>query len=300
MLSSQQKLAKRLIRLRVSKDLSQRDVAERAGFAQPYLAQVEGGVRPISARFLRQLEAIYSKKLSAQLWRVLGRRGRPRHTQNTRLALAELFGSSSAAAVKAGPPKYAQPHQVRRASDPLWPMALHLSSEARGEVELLEKLRAEDEIFWRQFNSLRFDSWSEKRLLVRVANLGGQLMGVRLQRLGASVAVVDGKTGKRPGLHRGFVLKGKEGSAVWCPQVAVSTRLGIFCVDNLLVVSSRGRRVTVAVEVNGRQYHQDARRQLRRDRALGIPVIHLDASELHTPGLMTRILKWAYAQLPAA
>lgn len=58
-----------------------------------------------------------------------------------------------------------------------------MSSQAREEVELLEKLRAEDELFWRQFNSLRFDSWSEKRLLVRLVLLGSQLAGVRLERL---------------------------------------------------------------------------------------------------------------------
>lgn len=135
---------------------------------------------------------------------------------------------------------------------------------------------------------------------MRVALLGSPLVGVRLQRLGCSLKVVNGRTGRKPGLHRGFVLKGKEGSAVWCPQVAVSTRSGVFCVDNLLMVSSRGRQVTVAVEVNGRQFHQDRLKQRRRDRALGIPVLHLDAGELHKPGLITRVLQWAYAQLQAA
>ena len=300
MLSRQQKLAKRLIRLRVLAELSQREVAARAEFSQPYLAQVEQGIRPISARGLRKLEVIYGKKVSAPLWKGVGRRGRLKLSQDTRLALAEFWGASGERAQHGSAPKHPQAHQVRRASDPLWPMALHLSSQAREEVELLEKLRAEDELFWRQFNSLRFDSWSEKRLLVRVGLLGGQLVGVRLDRLGCSARAVDGKTGNKAGLHRGFILKGKDGSAVWCPQVAISTALGILCVDNLLVVSARGRRVTVAVEVNGRQWHQDEERQRRRDLALGIPVLHLDAGELHKPGLITRILRWAHAQLPAA
>lgn len=298
MLSSQQKLAKRLVRFRVAQELSQREVTGQAGFTQPYLAQVEKGMRPISAGSLRKLELVYGKKLNAQLWKGVGRRGRPKLSEATRLALAEFFGASPSG--EGSPPKHPQLHQVRRSSDPLWPMALHLSSEAREEVELLEKLRAEDELVWRQFNSLRFDSWSEKRLLVRLALLGSQLVGVRLERLGCSVKVVDGKTGKKPGLHRGFILKGKHGSAVWSPQVAVSTPVGVFCVDNLLVVSEGGRQATVAVEVNGSQYHQDAQRQRRRDRALGIPVLHLDAGELHQPGLITRILRWARAQLPAA
>ncbi len=197
-------------------------------------------------------------------------------------------------------PRHPQAHQVRRSSDPLWPMALHLSLEARQEVELLEKLRAEDEQFWRQFNSLRFDSWSEKRLLVRVGLLGGQMLGVRLDRLGCSLRVVDGLTGKKPGLHRGFVLKGKEGSVVWCPQVAVKVHFGIVCVDNLLIVSAGGRQVTVAVEVQGAPYHLNAQRELRRVRALGIPVLPIDAGEIGSPGLIKRILLWAHHQLPAA
>lgn len=300
MLSYQQKLAKRLIRMRLQCSLSQREAAMEAGFAQPYLVQIEKGIRPVSASALAKLERVYGKKVSRQLWKGIGRRGRRRFTVETRRALAEL-GASIREFCETEVPKHPQPHQVQRSSDPLWPMALHLSAEAREEVELLEKLRAEEELFWRQFNSLRFDSWSEKRLLVRVGLLGGQMVGVRLARLGCSLNLVDGVTGKKPGLHRGFILKGRQGSVVWCPQVAVSTECGVFCVDNLLVASVRGCRVTVAVEVNGRQFHQDLQRQRRRDRALGIPVLHLDAGELHKPGLITRILQWVHAQvkLPA-
>lgn len=56
----------------------------------------------------------------------------------------------------------------------------------------------------------------------------------------------------------------------------------------------------MAVEVDGRKYHQDLERQRWRDRTLGIPVLHLDAGELEQPGLITRILAWAFAQRPVA
>lgn len=155
MLSCQQKLTKRLIKLRLVKGLSQHQVAKLAGFCQPYLAQVERGVRPISVRALQLLETVYGKKVSASLRKGVGRRGSPRLTAATRQALKEM-----AAAIRSlwkdaetQKPRHPQAHQVRRSSDPLWPMALHLSLEARQEVELLEKLRAEDEQFWRQFNS---------------------------------------------------------------------------------------------------------------------------------------------------
>ncbi len=302
MLSSQQKLAKRLIKLRVAKRMSQYEVARLAGFCQPYLAQVEKGIRPISARALELLEAIYENRLSRQLWKGVGRRGRPAFVGLTRQAMREFGGAIRGVWDEAEvvAPRHTQAHQVRRSSDPLWPMALHLSLQAREEVELLEKLRVEDELFWRQFNSLRFDSWSEKRLLVRVGLLGGQLLGVRLGRLGCTLRLVDGVTGGKPRIHRGFVLKGEKASVVWCPQVAVKTEAGVLCVDNLLVVSDGKRRVTVAVEVDGGPYHGDHEREGWRDRVLGIPVLHVDAGDLGKRGLITRILRWAHSQLTAA
>lgn len=179
-------------------------------------------------------------------------------------------------------------------------MALHLGLEAREEVARLEQARAHDEWFWRHFNSLRFDSWSEKRLLVRASLLGGEWVGVRLKRLGCSLDVVDGVSGGAAGLHRGFVIKSRTVSLVWCPQVAVRTDCGVLCVDNLLLLASQSKRVTVAVEVNGKPFHQDVAKQCWRDRQLGIPVLHLDAGELGKPGLIPRILAWAHKQLEAA
>jgi len=161
----------------------------------------------------------------------------------------------------------------------------------------LELLRREDELFWRQFNTLRFDSWSEKRLLVRVGLLGGQMLGLRLDRLGCSLAVVNGVTGEKAGLHRGYVLAGQSASVVWCPQVAVATRMGVLCLDSMLLVSSRGKTVTVGVEVNGGPHHGDLDARRARDRALGIPILHLDACELGKSGLIRRILSWAHEQL---
>ena len=158
-------------------------------------------------------------------------------------------------------------------------MALRLDESAAREVKELERLRPEDEQFWRQFNTLRFDSWSEKRLLVRVGLLGGQMLGLRLDRLGCSLAVVNGVTGESAGLHRGYMLAGKSASVVWCLQVAVATT------------------VTVGVEVNGGPHHRDLDARRERDRALGIPILHLDAGELGKPGLIRRVLSWAREQL---
>lgn len=163
---------------------------------------------------------------------------------------------------------------------------VHLGTDAGDEVRRLESLRCDDELFWRNFNSLRFDSWSEKRLQVRFALLGAQLLGVRLAPLGCRLRAINGVTGEEAGLHRGYLLKGQSASLVWCPQVAVRTPRGYRCVDNLLVLSSGTKSVTLAVEVNWKDFHGDQARERRRDRELGVPVLHIAADRLGEPGLM--------------
>lgn len=301
MLSFKQKLAKRIAKIRIRKGFSQRQAASAIGVDQSYLAQVEMGHRPISGNCLGKLERLFKTQFG-KLWKGIGRRGRPNYAPATRAALREL-GKAVQEFWKGGEalvPEHPQPHLVRSLEDPLWTIALRLGEGAGEEVKRLEKLREEDESFWRQFNALRFDSWSEKRLLVRVALLGAQLTGVRLDRLGCKVRAIDGVTGESPGLHRGFVMKGEEASLVWCSQVTIRTSVGYRCVDNLLVMSGGGKSVSLAVELDGAPFHGDAEKERRRDRELGIPVLHVDAARLDEPGLIGRILAWAKARLEAA
>lgn len=300
MLSARIKLARMLLKARQKKNLSQRQVAARAGFAQPYLAQIESGIRPISRRAAHLLEDIYGVK-TGQFSRGTGQRGRPALWTKTAEAMRE-FRRGSRQVWKVSEvriPKHQQPHQVRRSGDPLWPMSIHLGPQAGAEVRQLEKLRGQDDSFWQQFNSLRFDSWSEKRLLVGVALLGGQMLGLRLKELGCNLDIRDGVTGQSPRLHRGFVLKGQTASLIWCPQVAIRTRRGHRCVDNLLTLSRGGKTVSVAVEVNGKPFH-NPKEQRRRDAELGIPILHVDAGRVGEPGLIREILQWAYRQLVEA
>jgi len=299
-LSLRIKLARKLLKARIKKGLSQRQVAALAGFAQPYLAQIESGIRPLSRKAAGQLESIYGVK-TGQFAKGTGMRGRPALWPKTAAAMRDFRQAIQqfwkVAEVRI--PKHQQPHQVRRSGDPLWPMSIHLGPQAGEEVRQLEKLRGMDDCFWRQFNSLRFDSWSEKRLLVGVALLGGQMIGLRLKDLGCKLDLRDGVTGRAPGLHRGFVLKGQTASLIWCPQVAIRTRRGHRCVDNLLTLRGGGKTISVAVEVNGKPFH-NAREQRRRDAELGIPVLHIDADRVGKPGLIREILQWAHQQLVEA
>lgn len=298
MLSPFQKVARQIRRTRLDQNLSQRKLSELAGFQQPYLCQVETGVRTISfgaarklelalglqpGKFCKQLESKESRKL----WAV------------TRAALRE-FGRGIRTFVEGEKPRFEQCHQCFSLDNPLWPMGIHLGEEAAEEVGQLELLRRGQTRFWRDFNSLRFDSWSEKRLLVRLALLGMQLVGVRLGELGCKLNLVDGKTGNSPGLHRGFVYQGEQASLIWCPQVTVRAADSVFCVDNLLLVRVKGKTVTVVVEVDGAPYHGDPAKERRRDQLLGVPVLHLDAGRLGEPRLIEQILSWARRVAEAA
>jgi len=76
------KLVRKLLKARRKKGLYQRQVAVLAGFAQPYLAQIEVGLRPVSVKAAGQLEVIYGAR-PGQFANGVGHRGRPRFWANT-------------------------------------------------------------------------------------------------------------------------------------------------------------------------------------------------------------------------
>lgn len=295
MLSPFQKVARDIRRRRLAHGLSQRQLSNQAGFCQPYLAQVEKGVRPISIKAAEKLELALKLKPGRLSNRLRSRESR-RLWKETREALRD-FGRGIRQFVARGgsseKPPHQQPHQCITLENPLWPMGVHLGEEAADEVRQLELLRQDQGRFWQTFDSFRFDSWSEKRLLVRVALQGMQLVGVRLKDLGCSLEVLDGITGGDAVLHRGFIHKGPSISLVWCPQVAVRSGHTVLCVDNLLLVRLQHKTITCVVEVDGGPYHDDREKEIRRDRQLGVPILHLDAARLGEPRLIERILSWA-------
>jgi hypothetical protein len=46
------------------------------------------------------------------------------------------------------------------------------------------------------------------------------------------------------------------------------------------------------VEVDGEEYHRDKAARARRDRELGVPVLHLRASEVGHPQVLTKVMRW--------
>ena len=132
MLSPSQRVARDIRRIRLARELSQRHLSNLVGFQQPYLCQVETGVRAISlkaaARLERALElkpgrfsSLLRSKESRKLWAA------------TRAALKE-FGRQIRQFLEGVTPRVEQPHQCFSVENPLWPMGIHLGEEAAEEV----------------------------------------------------------------------------------------------------------------------------------------------------------------------
>lgn len=140
--------------------MSQRELSSKAGFQQPYLAQGEKGVRPISLKAAERVETALMLK-AGRISKFLRSKESRRLWEESRAALRD-FGRGNRQFVEvATKPRIQQPHQRITLENLLWPMAVHLGAEAAEEVKQLELLRKNQSRFWQQFNSFRFDSWSE-------------------------------------------------------------------------------------------------------------------------------------------
>jgi hypothetical protein len=173
--------------------------------------------------------------------------------------------------------------------DPLWPVALHLGAEARHEVELLEARRAGDDAFWRLLNGLPYDSWTEKRMAVKLGLAHGELVRVAPRRLGACARVVDARTG-HDNRHRPLpaMVVGCQGisAALWfqCPVRGATTT---WKLDALVVVAVGGQRLTVNVEADGPDH--EAWRDWRREQDLGLPTLRYTAAVVNARGFVRRL-----------
>ena len=178
-------------------------------------------------------------------------------------------------------------------------MAIHLGEEAALEVRRLEEQRAADEGFWRHLNGVRFDSWSEKRLQVKLGLTGAQLTGVSPASVGCTLPNLDGQTGKDSSrrAYPAYVLHQADLSVAIFPQRCVGTCQTHRWSDNLVIASHKGRRMTAVVEVDGEEYHRDAAAERRRDSELNVPILRLDAAELGQASLVEKMLRWCKEQL---
>ena len=290
------RIARAIVKRRQALKLSQRRVAAAVGCSQPYLAQVETGRRPVSRRIGAKLESFFRVKRGSYTG-VVFRRGRPALAKGARRALREIRraqGSAPRPFPQLGQPEHPRSDRASGLENPLWPMGIHLGEKAAGEVRALEQLRPAHDPFWRHLQGIRYDSWSEKRLHVRVGLTGAELTAVSPESLGCVLPSADGRSGRNSNrrAYPAFVWRWQDISLALLPQRCVATEHTHLWPDNLLVAARRGRRVTGVVEVDGEPYHRDPVAKGWRDRELAVPVLHLDAAELGQPGLLDKLLLW--------
>ncbi len=143
MLSPLTKIARMVLKQRRKSKFSQRQLAAEVGCSQPYLAQVETGVRPISKNIAQKLEVVFKVKPGTYT-QVVFRRGRPPRGAEARQALGQIrraTGKAPRALESVGPPKHPRADRVSGLEDPLWPIGIYLGEEAARQVRQLEALR---------------------------------------------------------------------------------------------------------------------------------------------------------------
>ena len=303
MLSLLIKVARKIRSKRMRLKLSQREVARRVACHPSYVAQIETGRCPCSRAMAEKFERLFRVKRGSYT-EFNFPRGRPRLGDSTRVAIREIRQARELRVASDLPfleraPAFPRASRVRALENLFWPLGPHLGEIAARDVKRLELQRGKHDRFWRLANSLRFDSWSERWLVVQVGIRCEELVPLSLGGLGSQLRGVDGETGKdthyqsRPA----FVVCHGGASVAWFPQCCVRSARGYRWPDALLVVARQGRKVTLVVELDGPIYHRDLDRGVARDRELGVEVLHLHPDVLRQRDGLDKVLDWACSKL---
>jgi hypothetical protein len=239
-----------------------------------------------------RLEVILEVRPGSYTRTMVFRRGRPSLSRVTRKALRSIRRARSVNKLPkfafCGAPRYPRPDLVRRLENPLRDVCCL-------EVSYLEDTRCDDQDFWRHLSTIPYHSKAEKRTHIQAARAGATLAAIRSLDLGCQLTCVDGKTGREHPrrLYPAFIWRWKDLSLALIPQRCVRMAMGHLSPDNILIASRRGRKITAVVEVDGQPYHQDAAAERRRDKKLGVPVLHLPAVGVQMEDVMERLQNWA-------
>jgi transcriptional regulator with XRE-family HTH domain len=282
--------------------LSQRRLAAAVGCDQSYIAQVERNHRPPSPWLAHRLEELYELEPGTYTDSPFFR-GRPRLSTQSKLVKRELRLATPSRPTFQHPlakPRYPRNNVTYGLENPFG--GIKPGTNLASDLSRLEGMRPHDGRFWKQANSVRYDSLTEKGLLLKLALGGAQLVGVGHDQLGSQLQMVCGKKGKTYNRRAPAALLMKvDDLAVACfPQRCVRTAEGHRWPDHLLIVARAGRKLTLILELNGPEWHRDQERERRRERQLGVPVYHLCASQLHHPEALSKFWAWVRAQFDAA
>ena len=295
-------LARRMRDARQYYGLTQRRLAAAVGCDQSYIAQVERNHRPPSPWLAQRLEELYELE-PGTFTNSPFFRGRPRLSPESKLVKKELRLAVPLGTPFQHPPakpRYPRNNVTYGLKNPFG--GIKAGTNLASDLCRLEGMRPHDGRFWKQANAIRYDSLSEKGLVLKLALNGAQLVGVGHDQLGCRLQMVCGKKGK-PYARRAppaFLMKVGDLSVACYPQRCVRTAEGHRWPDHLLVVALNGRKLTVILELNGPKWHRNHKRERRRELQLGVPVYHLCASRLHDPNALGKFWRWVRAQFEAA
>ncbi len=294
MLSKDQKLARDMRRTRGRKGLSQAEAVRQARVSPSWLCQVETGTRRPSRRLAESLERVYGLRPGrfVNKYAFPGRGGRPVDQETAKAIQAVL----SAISIDSPAPERSPRRQVWRdtwrdwrgnVANPLWPVACHLGKDAQEEIELLESRQTGD-TFWKLLNGIPFDSWTERRFMVKLGLAGGQMVRLAPARVGVQCRLVDHhgvEVGHRP--LPAMVVHYQGVTAVIWPQRAVQAET-LWKLDALAVVSAGGNRLTVNIEIDDPDRHNRARDSYRDD-DVSLTVLRYHPGVINARGFILRL-----------
>lgn len=274
--------------------MTQRQVAKVAGCSQPYICQVERGQKALSARFSEILE----ERLELDPGILSGirvPRGRPAQPEQVRWSRRQLMNTTPVTPGRKvrlclHPPGVQPPVH----HDPFWLLGPYFGEAAVQEFRRLEELKGPDQLYWRRLNLIHYDSWLEKRFVVKLASGGQTLQRLRPSRVGCSLRITDPVTGKPAG-HRArtALLTTRDETVIAAfPQLSVWTGVQYRRPDLTVVVTRRNKRATAALEVDGAYCHQDAQQEQGRDLELGVPVYHLSGDKVGDQAALEHFYEW--------
>ncbi|MFN8610406.1 MAG: helix-turn-helix transcriptional regulator [Vulcanimicrobiota bacterium] len=295
-------LARAMREARKHHRLTQRQQAWRLGCNQSYIAQVERNHRPPSPWLAQRMEELYELQPGTFTDSTFFR-GRPRLSAESKLVKRELR--------LATPLRQSFAFPLQR---PRWPLAnvtyglenpfagIKPNTELDEHLKVVEMLRPDDGRFWKQAHAIRYDSLTEKGFVLKLASQGSQLVGVGHGQLGCQLQMVCGKKGKvyKRRAPAAFLMKVDDLAVACYPQRCVRTEAGHRWPDHLLVVARKGQKLTLVVEIDGPEWHQNPKRERQRDKQLGVPVYHLCASKVQDSDALDKLWDWVRAQFEAA
>lgn len=270
-------LSERLKSLRKEAGLSLKQLAAKLGYSKAHVANVESARSQPSRRYLERFAAAFGMTLANLLAGIIPMRRfrRPRLLNQECRPIVRAFG-----------------HRPPPVPLPALGMAFRTASHYLLGPSLLQGLNSQSSRpapFWDAVKQLAGHlNGLEQVALLHLLDVSSELHDLHPHRLGLRRTVVD-DYGRR---WLAVVLRDEDDYLVLYPQLQVlgESRI-IYCLDFLAAVRKGGRTTFIDIELDGRPWHPDARRDEGRARDLNLPTIRFDQSAMDRTDFRHRVFR---------